>query len=98
MSQVRVVNSHTACHDLARLVAISPDLRVTKCHRRRSVGNQRNEFCTVTKMKTNKWTTLLPVIAAFSGALNMLQADEHAPVGYTDTPMLPGGKWHVHDQ
>ncbi|HMC28065.1 MAG TPA: DUF1080 domain-containing protein [Verrucomicrobiae bacterium] len=21
----------------------------------------------------------------------------HAPVGYTDTPMLPGGKWHVHD-
>jgi hypothetical protein len=20
-----------------------------------------------------------------------------APVGYTDTPMLPGGKWHVHD-
>ena len=23
---------------------------------------------------------------------------EHvASVGYTDTPMLPGGKWHVHD-
>src|SRR5437773_9612054 len=23
---------------------------------------------------------------------------EHvAAVGYTDTPMLPGGKWHVHD-
>src|SRR5580658_6923965 len=21
----------------------------------------------------------------------------HAPVGYTDTPMLPSGKWHVHD-
>src|SRR5436305_8081529 len=21
----------------------------------------------------------------------------HAAVGYTDTPMLPGGKWHVHD-
>src|ERR1041385_9581764 len=21
----------------------------------------------------------------------------HASVGYTDTPMLPGGKWHVHD-
>ena len=24
-------------------------------------------------------------------------ADHPAPVGYTDTPMLPGGKWHVHD-
>jgi hypothetical protein len=24
-------------------------------------------------------------------------AGSHAAVGYTDTPMLPGGKWHVHD-
>ncbi len=23
--------------------------------------------------------------------------EHHAPIGYTDTPMLPGGKWHVHD-
>jgi hypothetical protein len=23
--------------------------------------------------------------------------DGHAAPGYTDTPMLPGGKWHVHD-
>jgi hypothetical protein len=23
--------------------------------------------------------------------------DAHAPLGYTDTPMLPSGKWHVHD-
>src|SRR5213592_3629726 len=26
------------------------------------------------------------------------KAEAHPPaVGYTDTPMLPGGKWHVHD-
>src|SRR5512143_3959060 len=24
-------------------------------------------------------------------------APQAAPVGYTDTPMLPGGRWHVHD-
>jgi hypothetical protein len=24
-------------------------------------------------------------------------AQEHGALGYTDTPLLPGGKWHVHD-
>ena len=24
-------------------------------------------------------------------------AEEEAPTGYTDTPLLPGSKWHVHD-
>ena len=48
-------------------------------------------------MKTNKWMAFLPIMAALSGGLCELQAAEHAPVGYTDTPMLPGGKWHVHD-
>src|SRR3569833_3441126 len=26
-----------------------------------------------------------------------LGAEEEAPTGYTDTPLLPGSKWHVHD-
>ncbi|MBZ5561983.1 MAG: DUF1080 domain-containing protein [Acidobacteriia bacterium] len=31
-------------------------------------------------------------------ALRSVAAQEHhAAVGYEDTPMLPGGKWHVHD-
>src|SRR5213593_2286573 len=48
-------------------------------------------------MKMNKWISPLLSIAASVGALEVLQAAEQAPVGYTDTPMLPGGKWHVHD-
>ncbi len=46
-------------------------------------------------MKTNE--PFLLAVAASVSALGVLQAAEHAPVGYTDTPMLPGGKWHVHD-
>jgi len=49
------------------------------------------------KMKTNPWMPFLLAIATTASALNVLQAAEHPPVGYTDTPMLPGGKWHVHD-
>ncbi len=30
-------------------------------------------------------------------ALRAPQQDGHALPGYTDTPLLPGGKWHVHD-
>ena len=48
-------------------------------------------------MKTNTWMPSLLAIAASVSALGVLQAAEHPPVGYTDTPMLPGGKWHVHD-
>jgi hypothetical protein len=44
----------------------------------------------------------LIVIAAFAatalaGSVSQTLADDNAPVGYTDTPMLPSGKWHVHD-
>src|SRR5436190_1895305 len=47
-------------------------------------------------MKTNL------LIATFAGlplvfGVAASAADHVAPVGYTDTPMLPGGKWHVHD-
>jgi len=39
------------------------------------------------------------LVAAFAGTLPLFAAD-NAPdkiEGYTDTPLLPGGKWHVHD-
>src|SRR5204863_9400225 len=48
-------------------------------------------------MKTNKWMPSLFTIAASTCALGVLYAAEHPPLGYTDTRMLPGGKWHVHD-
>jgi hypothetical protein len=36
---------------------------------------------------------------AFAGAALVALALQqgHGDLGYTDTPMLPGGKWHVHD-
>jgi Domain of Unknown Function (DUF1080) len=51
-------------------------------------------------MNTNKAIiSLLIAIAAPSGlSFSAAAAEgEKSPVGYTDTPMLPGGKWHVHD-
>ncbi len=53
-------------------------------------------------MKTKPWISLLVISSLVVGytvlALRPLSAQEHhAPVGYEDTPMLPGGKWHVHD-
>src|SRR5213079_2818492 len=48
-------------------------------------------------MKKNEWIPFLLAIVASSSAFGLLRGAEHAPVGYTDTPMLPGGKWHVHD-
>jgi hypothetical protein len=36
------------------------------------------------------------VICGFAGLVSQSAAAD-APVGYTDTPMLPSGKWHVHD-
>lgn len=40
-------------------------------------------------------STLLRASAAL--ILPALAAAQHAPVGYTDTPYLPDGKWRVHD-
>jgi hypothetical protein len=46
--------------------------------------------------KLLKLTVLL--VANFAMFNSQSQADDKsAPVGYTDTPMLPSGKWHVHD-
>jgi hypothetical protein len=35
--------------------------------------------------------------AAFFAALLLSQQAPNPDLGFTDTPMLPGGKWHVHD-
>jgi hypothetical protein len=37
------------------------------------------------------------VIAAAAIPLLAQQKPEQSPLGYDDTPMQPGGKWHVHD-
>jgi hypothetical protein len=51
-------------------------------------------------MKKN-WTVFLSALIVIAGAaliVSEIRAQEkQAPVGYEDTPMLPGGKWHVHD-
>src|SRR4051812_50178432 len=39
--------------------------------------------------------SVMGVIAVCS--LGMGQAQDRPKLGYKDTPMLPGGKWHVHD-
>src|SRR5438876_6849794 len=49
-------------------------------------------------MKTTSFSVLAVILA--NGILlrpTLRGAEPHADVGYTDTPMLPGGKWHVHD-
>src|SRR5213594_472475 len=52
----------------------------------------------VDDMKTNQWMLSLAAIAAMNTmTVSSRAAEGQAPVGYTDTPMLPGGKWHVHD-
>ncbi|MBI3880410.1 MAG: DUF1080 domain-containing protein [Verrucomicrobia bacterium] len=54
-------------------------------------------------MKTNSLLLCLTLVAALSANAadakkkDAKKGDGHAAVGYTDTPMLPGGKWHVHD-
>src|SRR5437667_3841081 len=49
------------------------------------------------KMKTNEWIPFLLAVVALVSATGAQPAAERPPVGYTDTPMLPGGKWQVHD-
>jgi hypothetical protein len=39
---------------------------------------------------------MIPLLLAASVSLVPSAQEKHA-VGYDDTPMLPGGKWHVHD-
>src|SRR4029079_11230762 len=51
-------------------------------------------------MNTNRAIISLLIAIAAPSALSFSAAaaeGEKPPVGYTDTPMLPGGKWHVHD-
>src|SRR5438046_4595040 len=40
---------------------------------------------------------LVIVVAAGLGLALAARGQQERKLGYTDTPMLPGGKWHVHD-
>jgi hypothetical protein len=40
---------------------------------------------------------LTVAVGAGLGAALVVRAQQHDTLGYQDTPMLPGGKWHVHD-
>jgi len=46
-----------------------------------------------------RWSMLLVAVVALIGAGIVTQAlaDSHKKPGYTDTPVLPGQKWRVHD-
>jgi hypothetical protein len=50
-------------------------------------------------MKTNQWFLVLAGTTAVIStlALPLIGADTKAKPGYKDTPLLPGGKWVVHD-
>src|SRR5881296_2075439 len=48
-------------------------------------------------MNAKNWIPFLLAVVVSGGNIVVLAAAEHPAVGYTDTPMLPGGKWHVHD-
>ncbi len=50
-------------------------------------------------MKTNQWFLVLAGTTAVIStlALPLIGADAKAKPGYKDTPLLPGGKWVVHD-
>lgn len=44
--------------------------------------------------RTVRWWMVTPLLCLVAAAVTMTQ---QAPVGYTDTPMQPDGKWRVHD-
>ena len=49
---------------------------------------------------TRRRTTLIPATLAAVALLSLAalgQQKEKPKLGFKDTPMLPGGKWHVHD-
>ena len=48
-------------------------------------------------MQKNLLKLSVLIVASFAGFVSQSSAEDKAPVGYTDTPMLPSGKWHVHD-
>src|SRR5271156_4254150 len=51
-------------------------------------------------MKRRNVMRLLPLAAmglVVATSLAIGQAQEKRKVGFKDTPMLPGGRWHVHD-
>ncbi|MCC7499571.1 MAG: DUF1080 domain-containing protein [Bryobacterales bacterium] len=47
-------------------------------------------------MKRNRTSGLI-LVAVTCSAIWLAAEERHAPLGYTDTPVLPGQKWRVHD-
>jgi hypothetical protein len=46
-------------------------------------------------MRTNIFIISAVVLSGVAGLISTIRAEDKP--GYTDTPMLPSGKWHVHD-
>ena len=49
------------------------------------------------KMMTRPQTKRLYVTLALIATCSLSNGQDKPKLGYKDTPMLPGGKWHVHD-
>lgn len=47
-------------------------------------------------MKLNRLSGLIAAAALLGGAV-LIAKERHSPIGYSDTPVLPGQKWKVHD-
>ena len=98
-------SSNSTCHQRAGLVAIGrttpgcPD----------SAGNQIDSMKTTLLISSLSAIGFVAAGCASMQEKTATKAEQtkasparetstsHAPVGYTDTPMLPGGKWRVHD-
>lgn len=48
-------------------------------------------------MKDHRFFTCLVACAALALAIQCAQTSKQEPLGFSDTPMLPGQPWHVHD-
>src|SRR2546425_8198149 len=48
-------------------------------------------------MKNPRNILAVALLASVSSISTTMGADEKHPLGYQDTPIIPGTKWHVHD-
>jgi hypothetical protein len=51
----------------------------------------------IKKNCTILFSTLIAIASVVAVTFQIRAQDQKEPTGYEDTPMLPGGKWHVHD-
>src|SRR5579863_1374037 len=85
-----------------RMMACILDRHTKIHHYPRASITCRVGYSTVTDPYKERIRMKRTVIAAIVATLVALAcvvtaAQQHRHEGYTDTPMLPGGKWHVHD-